>query len=417
MICVPDPSTDISERAGGTLPRAAAWALLLCSSLTVMSGAIIAPALPLIAEDFKELPHVEFLSRLVITMPALAIALTGMLSGILADRIGRRPLLLGALALYAIAGTSGLYLSDLYAILAGRFVLGVAVAGVMTAASAMIGDRLAGAARRKFLGRQAAFMSAGGVVFVPLGGLLTGISYHAPFAVYAASLLLLPLVVAALPESRGGGAAARASTANVAGLPAAAATRGSGVIIASIFVLAILFQIAFYLGPVQVPFMVKSVLKGSGLIAGVAVAVMTLGAAVVSLNYERLARGRSPWSAACVTAAVMGVGCIVTGAADSLPVLMIGQLIFGMGAGLIMPNLMSWLMATASESRRGQLTGTLTAAIFAGQFLSPIAAQPFVHDHGVPGTFTRFAFALATLAAVLLAIRLTQAARHARAAS
>jgi MFS family permease len=398
---------------GGSLPRAAAWALLLCSSLTVLSGAIIAPALPLIAEEFKAVPNVEFLSRLVITMPALAIALTGMLSGLLADRIGRRPLLIGALALYAIAGTSGLYLSDLHAILAGRFVLGVAVAGVMTAASAMIGDRLAGPTRRKFLGRQAAFMSAGGVVFVPLGGLLTGISYHAPFAVYAASLLLLPLVVAVLPESRN--AAARASAAHASAATHAAAPRGAGVTIAAIFVLAVLFQIAFYLGPVQVPFMVKSVLKGSGLIAGVAVAVMTLGAAVVSLNYERLARGRSPWMVASVTAAVMGVGCVVTGAADSLPVLLIGQLIFGIGAGLIMPNLMSWLMATASETRRGQLTGTLTAAIFAGQFLSPIAAQPLVHAHGVPGTFTRFAFALFALALVVLLIRVGLAARARRA--
>lgn len=410
------PATNIDNcpTAGGSLPRVAAWALLLCSSLTVLSGAIIAPALPLIAEEFRELPNVDFLSRLVITMPALAIALTGMLSGLLADRIGRRPLLLGSLTLYAIAGTSGLYLSDLYAILAGRFALGVAVAGVMTAASAMIGDRLTGAARKTFLGRQAAFMSAGGVVFVPLGGLLTGISYHAPFAVYAASLLLLPLALAALPESRGAAPAVSAAKTSNAPQPHASAPHISLPVISSIFVLAILFQIAFYLGPVQVPFMVKSVLKGSGLIAGIAVAVMTLGAAVVSLNFARLVGMRSPWIIACITAGVMGVGCLITGAADSLPLLLVGQLIFGAGAGLIMPNLMSWLLSVSPELRRGQLTGTLTAAIFAGQFLSPIAAQPLVRAHGVPGTFTHFAFVLFALAAVLFAIRVAITVRGVR---
>lgn len=376
------------------LRSAAAWALLLASSLTVMSGAIVAPALPLIAQEFMHVPHADLLSRLVITTPALAIALTGMLAGTLADRLGRRPLLLASLLLYALAGTTGLYLDNLYAILAGRFALGLAVAGVMTAASTMIGDLLQGESRQRFLGRQAACMSAGGVIFVPLGGALTQISYHAPFAVYAASLLLIPLAAATLIETR-------RPKSSQSPTPAATAAHLSPAILAAILTLAALFQIAFYLGPVQAAFLIKDKFQGSGIASGIAVAVMTLTAAVVSLNFNRLTRRRSPWFIASITALGMSAGCFIIANAPSYAVAVLGLAVFGIGAGFIMPNLMSWLMRLASESVRGRATGALTAAVFAGQFLSPLVFQPAVRVGGVPYAFTTGGIALAVLAAIL----------------
>ncbi|MBX9736599.1 MAG: MFS transporter [Phycisphaerales bacterium] len=350
-----------------------------------MSGAIVAPALPLIAENFKAVPHADLLSRLVITMPALAIALTGMFAGTLADRWGRRPLLLSALVLYAIAGTSGLYLDNLYAILAGRFLLGLAVAGIMTAASTMIGDLLQGESRQRFLGLQAACMSAGGVLFIPLGGVLTQFSYHAPFAVYAASLLVIPLAAATLAETR-------RPKSEQAPRPAATAARLSLAILIAILTLAILLQVAFYLGPVQAAFLIKDKFQGSGLASGIAVAVMTLTAAIVSLNFARITRGRSPWLIATVTSIGMSVGCFIIANASSFGMVVLGLAIFGVGAGFIMPNLMSWLMRLASESARGRATGALTAAIFAGQFLSPLVFQPAVRAGGVPLTCPHFLY-------------------------
>ncbi|MEQ9441266.1 MAG: hypothetical protein RIG62_19640 [Cyclobacteriaceae bacterium] len=45
--------------------------LLLASSLTVMSGALIAPALPIMADHFSDVEHADFLTRLVLTTPVL----------------------------------------------------------------------------------------------------------------------------------------------------------------------------------------------------------------------------------------------------------------------------------------------------------------------------------------------------------
>ena len=80
--------------------------LLASAALTIMAGATIAPSLPAMREVFVGTPGAEVLVRLVLTITALAIALTAPLAGLFADRVGRRPLLVGSLVLYALAGSA-----------------------------------------------------------------------------------------------------------------------------------------------------------------------------------------------------------------------------------------------------------------------------------------------------------------------
>jgi MFS family permease len=140
--------------------------LLLISTLTVMSGATIAPSLPAMREYFADIPNADYLVRLALTLPALLIALGAPVVGLIIDRLGRKPLLLLALILYGLAGSSGLFLNSLNLILVGRVFLGISVAGIMTTATTLIADYYTGNARAQFLGLQAGFMGLGGVVFL-----------------------------------------------------------------------------------------------------------------------------------------------------------------------------------------------------------------------------------------------------------
>ena len=97
-----------------------------------MSGATIGPVLPVMSEAFADTPDSAFLTRLVLTMPALFIVITSPFAGYLVDRLGRKKLLLAATLLYGFAGSAGSWLDSLTAILVSRALLGVAVAGVMT---------------------------------------------------------------------------------------------------------------------------------------------------------------------------------------------------------------------------------------------------------------------------------------------
>ena len=83
--------------------------LLAAAMMTIMAGATIAPGLPGMLEQFKSIPGADLLVRLVITTTALAVAIAAPFAGLLADRIGRKPLLVFGLILYVIAGTSGAY--------------------------------------------------------------------------------------------------------------------------------------------------------------------------------------------------------------------------------------------------------------------------------------------------------------------
>lgn len=120
------------------------------------------------------------LVKLVITLPALFIVIGSPIAGLIVDRFGRKPLLLLSTVLYGLAGSSGLYLGRLPAILAGRAFLGLAVIGVMVSATILIADYYSSPARAAFMGLQARFMGLGGVLFLTLGGALAQQSWRYP---------------------------------------------------------------------------------------------------------------------------------------------------------------------------------------------------------------------------------------------
>ncbi|MBD3800689.1 MAG: MFS transporter [Campylobacterales bacterium] len=123
-----------------SLARHVKLSLLLLATMGVMSGISIVAALLLISHHFADVPHIAFLSKLLLTIPSLVIAAVAPFAGMIVDRFGRlRPLLTGVV-LFIVGGSCGFYLQDFEAILAGRALLGLSVALIITASMALIGD-------------------------------------------------------------------------------------------------------------------------------------------------------------------------------------------------------------------------------------------------------------------------------------
>jgi MFS family permease len=348
--------------------------LLLLSSLTVMAGATIAPSLPAMAEHFAATPGVDLLSRLVLTLPALLIAVAAYPSGWVIDRLGRRAPLLAGVLLYALAGASGLALDSLPAILFGRALLGLAVAMLLTATTTLIGDLMPPGPRERFMGLVASFMGFGGVVFLTAGGLLAELGWRGPFAIY---LLALPLLAwaATLPETGG----RHAPT-----LPGGPFPYG---LAAALYFTATLHMVIFYLIPVQVPFVLRQMQHPSPTLAGLAIAASTLAGAAASLAYSLLLPRLGHRRVFSLGFSVMALGGFVTGLALSTGTLVLGLAIAGLGGGIVMPNYSAWLLARCPPAARGRAMGGLIAAIFMGQFLSPLLAQPVILASGLPILF------------------------------
>src|SRR6266702_5883798 len=107
-------------------PRAIEGILLVMTCwCTVLASGLLSPVLPQIAYRFADMPHVELLVGLVATMPALMVSLSAIPMGWLADRLGHRNVLFGALLLYGITGIVPFSLTGIWAIIATRAVVGL----------------------------------------------------------------------------------------------------------------------------------------------------------------------------------------------------------------------------------------------------------------------------------------------------
>jgi len=357
-----------------TSTRAVTVVLLLASSLTVMAGAIMAPALPGISRAFADHTDVTLMSRLVLTMPALAIALAAPLAGFATDRVGRRPVLLVSLVLYALAGSSGLYLQTLESILVGRALLGVGVAGIMTASTTLITDLFEGGERARLLGLQGAVMAGGGMCFLLIGGALADVGWRGPFAVYLASLFFVPATLVFVREPD------RSGTSGVD--TAALARLDKGAVAALLFV-ALGGMVLFYVIPVQMPFILEAEHGASGLAVGATIGIATLMAAISATQFGKLLARVGHFGALVLMGTLVAIGFAFIAVSDNWVLLLIGLAIGGFGFGMMMPNLSMWLSNLAPVRARGQVLGGLTMCVFLGQFLSPIAAGPILQagDH------------------------------------
>lgn len=382
--------------------RMRALTLLCASALTIMAAATLSPALPAIEAHFADTAQVAFLTRLVVTLPALWIALCAPLAGIVADRWGRRPLLLGSVLLYGVAGMSGLALDSLHAILIGRSLLGIAVAGIMTAVTALAADYYEGAARERYMGMQAAFTGFGGLVFIAAGGVLAEWHWRAPFAVYALAFLVWPAVLWHLAEPPRPVPAA-------AGGAKPADTAGSRTALALLFAAAVLNSAAFYLVPTQLPFHLLSFGIDAPSRTGVAMGTMTLVSALSALAYTRLRLRLGMTGSFTLGFGLMAAGFGLLSQALEFAWLTLALAVIGFGLGTVMPNLMSSAMWLAPPSLRGRVAGLLTMSIFFGHFLSPLFSQPLIARIGFDGTFRSVAVLLSGMA--LTALVLTVAGR------
>ena len=259
-----------------------------------------------------------------------------------------------------------------------RALLGVAVGVVMTASVTLVADYYLGPKRAEVMGRQAAFASIGGIMFLVCGGLLADLSWRAPFGIY---LLALPVLAAAwkfLPEP----------ARNVSRQPGGqAASSVPWMRLLLLALLAFCSMVVFYLVPVQIPFHLVSLGALSATFAGMAVAATTLFAAISSALFGRIRSRLSRSGTFTLTFALIGLGFVVVAMSGGVVTMFLGLAVFGLGLGLLIPGLNTLAGDMADTRTRGIIVGVLTTGLFLGGFSSPLAAQPVIERFGSSVSF------------------------------
>jgi MFS family permease len=370
-------------------------ALLLVSSLTVMSNATIAASMPLMAEVFRDTPHAEFLTKLILTTPALTIVVCAPLAGAFIDRFGRIRFLYANLVLYGFAGGSGFVLDSLQHILIGRALFGVAVAGIMTTSTTLLGDYYTGEARIRYASTQSLFMSLGGVVFIGAGGILSEFSWRWPFLIYLVSWAVLVPAMRFLDEPPRH--AHRSSAEPDHPAPVAA--------LALAYVLIFFALVMFYMTPVQLPFLLRDIGISSSALAAGPIVIGSLASGASAMVLSRLRKTMGYVTVYAISMMLIAIGYGIIASTHSYAVVLAGAAISGFGVGIIFTNSGLWVTALAPARLRGRLLGMMTAALYLGQFSSPILVQPAVSGVGLSGAFGVFAGIAAVVSALLFAGR------------
>ncbi|WP_339451074.1 MFS transporter [Pseudomonas sp. JAI120] len=345
------------ERQAG-LPQS--LLLLLGSCLPVLGAVLLAPVLPRMQEHFADTPGVAVLVPIALTLPALMIALLAPVAGVIADRLGRKPLLIVAMVLYTVCGVLPLWLESLEVIVISRAGIGVAEAAIMTCCTTMMGDYYSGARRERMFALQMVATSLSAAIFIAVGGVLGEHGWRTPFALYGLGLVFLPLMVWLLWEPR-----ARVVTATT--VSRAFPWRP----LAPLYALAFLAGLSLFIVPVQVGYLLNLLhVEGSQQI-GLTMGASQFGVLVGALSF-RLFRGVPAHRQMLLAFVAAGIGGGLLAVANSHGLVVIAVLINGLGIGLMMPTLLTWIMSQVDFQQRGRAAGGFTSMFFAGEFASPL---------------------------------------------
>ena len=334
-----------------------------------MSGITVVSSLPLISHTFSDVANIEFLSKLMLTIPSIVIAL---FAGYFVDRFGRlKPLYTGIL-LFILGGSSGLYLDNFYYILVGRAILGFGVALIMTSSTALIGDYFTEKERHKFMSKQGMVVGIGGIIFITSGGLLAQIHWSYPFAIYLIPILFLPIIMKFLyePEKY---TKTDAVELNPSLLP--------------IYITAFFVMVLFYMLPTQLPYLIINILDGQPQSIGFVIATSMVFNAIMAMQYSKIKAKLSYMQIYSLTFLLFSIGVYFISQATTIFELYYSPLFLGSAFGLLLVNTQSWFLSNVSKNNRGKASGILTSSFFLGQFSSPLIFEPIVSRYGIQGLF------------------------------
>ncbi len=345
--------------------------ILLGSTLSVMQGALITPALTNIAEHFNHIENIVFLSKLLIAIPPIFIAFFSPFTGILFDKFGRKKILILSTILYGLAGSSGYFADNIYIILLGRALLGISIAGLMSGFIVVIGDLFPEKIQmNKFIGYQGALMSFAGVFYLLIGQYLVNISWNLPFLAYLFSIFISIGLLLFLKETK---ITIKLGEEEIFFAEAKLSNR-----FYQIHFMAVGIMICYLMIPTQIPFILSELSEGNKQNVGIYISIWILFSSLTSIAYSKIRQYSNYNHSYSIAFLTWSLGFILIYLSFNNFILILGLIFAGIGNGLAIPNIKAQLLDYAGVDQRTKQSGLLTMSLYIGQFLSPIIIEPFI---------------------------------------
>lgn len=172
------------------------------SLIAILGVASVTPAFPKLEEALNVPPQNIGLLVTVFTFPTVIL---GPIIGILADRLGRKKILVPSLILFGIAGAACGFARDFNLLLLLRFLQGIGAASLLSLSVTLIGDLYTGVRRTSAMGYNASVSSMGTATYPIIGGALATMGWNYPFLLPLVAIPIGLVVLFALknPEPKG----------------------------------------------------------------------------------------------------------------------------------------------------------------------------------------------------------------------
>ncbi|PQO99884.1 MFS transporter [Massilia phosphatilytica] len=375
------------------------WILVMSGFLPVMAIIALSPTLPTLLAHFRDVGNPQLMVPLLITAPSACIALFAPVAGVVTDRFGRRNLMLWAMAVYGIGGFIPFFIDSFWAVVAGRVVIGLGEAAVLTVSNTLLADYFEEKARHRWLMLQGLMGSILGTVTIACSGFLAAKGWQWPFAVYGIAFPILFASVFYLFEP-----APRVRPQPGAAAPAAALPFPYKVALVVCGVTVLLSTI-YYVQVIHFSVLLKDLGVQDPQSIGLAMAIPSLGVPIGAVIFRATTRYGVPNQIALVFAGYcIGLGGI--GLAPDYEVALAFAFVQQLANGIIVPVLVAFAQSSFSFEHRGRGMGWWASSFFAAQFVSP-AVVNVVRGMagGLQGAFVVFGVIAGIGAVVTLVVR------------
>jgi predicted MFS family arabinose efflux permease len=341
--------------------------ILAITGTGIMGNTLLAPAIPDILDEFGVSDSGAGLLIAATSFPGIFMA---PVMGVVADRLGRRRVLVPCLAAFGVFGAAAALAPSFAWLVAARFGMGIGAAGLINLAVVLIGDHWGPADRTRLIGRNAAFLTVCLAVMPPIGGLLTDLgTWRLALAPYSLAIVTAVVAWRMLPPDRPD---ATVSVSQQLG--------GVGEVVRQPAVLLILiggaasFVMIFGVFLSTLPIHLENEFGFGASMRGLFLALPAIPSTLVAFNLQRVRERMSAKRllVACSLAFAAGFGLI--GASGSVALIVIGCVVYGVGEGALIPTLQARAVELSPPQHRGAVVAVYVGAARAGQTIGPLGA-------------------------------------------
>ncbi len=326
--------------------------VLLAAVLVPLGNGLMSPILDSLIGPFGASPASIGLVISVFLVPSIVIM---PLVGVLADRIGRKPIIVGSLVLFGLSGSAIALTTDFRVVLGLRLLQGIGWGSLTPLIITALGDFYAGSREATAQGLRLSGSSVAASGFSLLAGAIVVLAWQYPFLLYLLSLPIALVVAVWLDEptdSNDDGDAAGSLWGYRDDLLALLRHRRVLTI-----VVARTLMIAVWIGfTTYNSIIVIRILGGTPVLAGLLYAVATLAMALGASQVGRATEFfGSRYTVLLVANAVLGLGFATVALAPVLVLAGVGVVAVGAAHGMAVSVYRSLITGFASESTRAGL--------------------------------------------------------------